>query len=127
MEMYSNTYHGEENLANYSFLITGGAGFIGSNLVEYLLKFGAGRVRVIDNLSTGFKRNIENFLSNSRFEFLQKDIRDLEACKTAMKNINYVFHEAALGSVPRSIVDPLTTNDVNIGGFLNILISAREE
>jgi UDP-N-acetylglucosamine 4-epimerase len=127
MEMYSTAYHGEENLANYSFLITGGAGFIGSNLVEYLLKFGAGHVRVIDNLSTGFKRNIEIFLPNSRFEFLQKDIRDLEACKTAMKNINYVFHEAALGSVPRSIVDPLTTNEVNIGGFLNILISAREE
>jgi UDP-N-acetylglucosamine 4-epimerase len=127
MEMYSTTYHGDENLANYSFLITGGAGFIGSNLVEYLLKFGAGKVRVLDDLSTGFKKNIDRFFSCSRFEFLEGDIRDLRTCNTAMKGIDYVFHEAALGSVPRSINDPLTTNDVNIGGFLNILISAREE
>jgi UDP-N-acetylglucosamine 4-epimerase len=127
MEIYSTSYHGEENLANYSFLVTGGAGFIGSNSVEYLLKYGAGKVRVLDNLSTGFKKNIDNFFSSSRFEFLEGDIRDLGTCTTAMKGIHYVFHEAALGSVPRSITDPLTTNEVNIGGFLNILISARNE
>lgn len=123
--MYDIKYHSAD-LSDKKFLITGGAGFIGSNLVEYLLKHDAGLVRVLDNLSTGFKRNIEPFLSHENFEFVEGDIRDFETCKRATEGIDFVSHQAALGSVPRSINDPLTTNDVNITGHLNMLYASSE-
>lgn len=123
--MFENNYH-DKDLSNFSFLITGGAGFIGSNLVEYLIKYGAKKVRVLDNLATGFSENIKEFEHLKNFEFIEGDIRDLQTCKTAMKGIDYVSHQAALGSVPRSINDPITSNDVNVGGFLNMLIAQKE-
>ncbi|MBO9732306.1 MAG: SDR family oxidoreductase [Chitinophaga sp.] len=123
--MYKQAYH-QQDLSAYSFLITGGAGFIGSNLVEYLLKYGAKKVRVLDNFSTGSRNNIAPFLSNPHFELLEGDIRQQEDCRKAMDGIDYVSHQAALGSVPRSINDPVTTNEVNISGFLNILVAARD-
>lgn len=123
--MYDIPYHNEE-LKKYSFLITGGAGFIGSNLVEYLLKYGARKVRVLDNLSTGFYKNLKEFENNPAFEFIEGDIRDQSACKKACEGIDYVSHQAALGSVPRSITDPVTTNEVNISGFLNMLLAVKE-
>lgn len=107
-------------------LITGAAGFIGSNLVEHFLNKGH-FIRALDNLATGFKSNIEPFLEKENFEFIEGDIRDLETCQTTCKDMDYVMHQAALGSVPRSIKDPLTTNDVNSNGFLNMLISARDQ
>jgi UDP-N-acetylglucosamine/UDP-N-acetylgalactosamine 4-epimerase len=123
--MYNHPHH-TEDLSKYSFLITGGAGFIGSNLVEYLMKFKAGRVKVLDNLSTGHLKNLEAFSSDPSFEFIKGDIRDLETCQMAVSDMDYVFHQAALGSVPRSIIDPITTNDVNISGFLNMLVAVKE-
>jgi len=108
-----------------AILITGGAGFIGSNLTEYFLNKGY-FVRCLDNFSTGYKHNIEAFLSNSNYELLEGDIRDLEMCKKAVKNIDYVLHQAALGSVPRSVNDPITSNEVNVSGFLNMLVAARD-
>ena len=123
--MYSKQYH-THDLSKYTFLITGGAGFIGSNLVEYLLKHGAKKVRVLDNLSNGYLKNIEEFQSNHAFEFIEGDIRNLDTCKKAMQNIDYVSHQAALGSVPRSIENPILTNEVNIFGFLNMLVAQKE-
>jgi len=123
--MYQTPYHNED-LSNYAFLVTGGAGFIGSNLVEYLLKYGAGKVRVLDNLSTGIYKNIAEFKDHPSFEFIEGDIRDPETCRKACENIDYVSHQAALGSVPRSINDPLTTNEVNVSGFLNMLIAVKD-
>lgn len=108
-------------------LITGGAGFIGSNLCEYFINKGDFSVVCLDNLSTGFKRNIEFLIQNPDFIFIEGDIRDLETCKDAVKGCQYVLHQAALGSVPRSIMDPITTNDVNISGFLNMLVASRDE
>lgn len=107
------------------FLVTGGAGFIGSNLVETLLEKDS-FVRVLDNLSTGKMENIKSFLGNKQFEFIEGDIRDVNMCQKACKDIDFVLHQAALGSVPRSIKDPVTTNDVNVGGTLNMLIAARD-
>ncbi|MBI9070781.1 MAG: SDR family oxidoreductase [Melioribacteraceae bacterium] len=113
-------------LTNSKILITGGAGFIGSNLVEYFLK-GNNEVVCLDDLSTGHKKNIVPFLDNHNFQFIVGDIRDLLTCRNAVRDCEYVFHEAALGSVPRSIKDPKTTNSVNIDGFLNMLIASRDE
>lgn len=124
--MYETKFH-QQDISGSAFLVTGGAGFIGSNIVEYLLKYGAGKVRVLDNLSTGSLDNLQAFRSNPAFEMVEGDIRNLDDCRNAMAGINYVSHQAALGSVPRSINDPITTNDVNIGGFLNILVAARDE
>ncbi len=107
-------------------LVTGGAGFIGSNLVEELLRLG-NTVTCLDNFATGKRENIQPFLSNPNFTLIEGDIRDLETCRKAVKNQEYVLHEAALGSVPRSINDPITTNDVNISGFLNMLVASRDE
>lgn len=107
-------------------LVTGGAGFIGSNLVEELLHLG-NIVTCLDNFSTGKRENVEPFLSNSNFTLIEGDIRDLETCRKAVKGQDYVLQEAALGSVPRSINDPITTNDVNISGFLNMLVASRDE
>ncbi|WP_417608022.1 SDR family oxidoreductase [Owenweeksia hongkongensis] len=123
--MFDQPYH-EGSLADKSFLITGGAGFIGSNIVEYLLKYGASKVRVLDNLSNGYYTNIEEFETNPAFEFVEGDIRDLESCKKALVGIDYVSHQAALGSVPRSIEDPINTNSVNIDGFLNMLTAVKD-
>ncbi|WP_452602309.1 SDR family oxidoreductase [Pontimicrobium sp. MEBiC06410] len=120
-----NKYH-EEDISNSSFLITGGAGFIGSNIVEYLLQYGAKKVRVLDDFSNGYKENIEPYLLYSNFELIEGDIRDLETCIDAMKGMDYVTHQAALGSVPRSINDPATTNAVNISGFLNMMIALKD-
>src|SRR5215204_6688969 len=109
-------------------LVTGGAGFIGSNLVEHLLKKpGVELVRVLDNLATGDMKNIEEFGSNPKFEFVQGDIRDYETCLKACDAIDLISHQAALGSVPRSINDPITTNEVNITGTLNIFTAAKEK
>jgi len=118
-------YHSID-LSKLNFLITGGAGFIGSNIVEYLLKNKAGKVRVLDNLSNGYKSNIQEFLNLKNFEFIEGDIRDIETCKEAIKDIDYISHQAALGSVPRSINDPATSNAVNITGFLNMLIAIKD-
>jgi UDP-N-acetylglucosamine 4-epimerase len=123
--VYKTAYH-KEDLSATSFLITGGAGFIGSNIVEYLLKYRAGKVRVLDNFSTGLHTNIEEFRSNPAFELIEGDIRDLDTCHKATEGIDYVSHQAALGSVPRSINDPVTSNEVNISGFLNMLVAARD-
>ncbi|WP_346883825.1 SDR family oxidoreductase [uncultured Algibacter sp.] len=123
--LYQTKYH-RENLSDFTFLVTGGAGFIGSNLVEYLLKYNAKEVIVLDDLSNGYIKNIEPFFNSKNFKFIEGDIRDIETCKKAMLNVDYVFHQAALGSVPRSINDPLTSNEVNVSGFLNVLLSAKE-
>ncbi len=123
--MYKIPYH-TEDLSSRSFLITGGAGFIGSNLVDYLIKYQAGKIRVLDNLSTGYMRNIQDYISSPTFEFIKGDIRDFETCRAATAEMDVVFHQAALGSVPRSIADPITTNEVNISGFLNMLVAVKE-
>ena len=108
-------------------LVTGGAGFIGSNLVEKLLQDDrVSRVRVLDNLATGSLQNIIEFRSHPKFEFMEGDIRSYPNCLEACTNMDHVSHQAALGSVPRSIKDPLTTNEVNITGTLNIFNAARE-
>jgi len=108
-----------------TILITGGAGFIGSNLTEYFLNKGH-NVRCLDNFATGYKHNIEAFLSNPNYELIEGDIRDLETCHKAVAGVDYVLHQAALGSVPRSINDPITSNEVNINGFLNMLVAVRD-
>jgi UDP-N-acetylglucosamine 4-epimerase len=123
--MTNPIYH-TTDLSKITFLITGGAGFIGSNLVEYLLHSNAKKVRVLDNLSTGFMKNLAAFQDNPNFEFMEGDIRNLETCKKAMEGIDYVSHQAALGSVPRSINDPVTSNEVNVSGFLNMLVAQKE-
>jgi UDP-N-acetylglucosamine/UDP-N-acetylgalactosamine 4-epimerase len=106
-------------------VITGGAGFIGSNLCEYFLSKEY-QVVCFDNFSTGHKHNISNLLSNKNFTLIEADIRNLESCHKAVLGADYVLHQAALGSVPRSINDPITTNEVNVSGFLNMLVAARD-
>jgi UDP-N-acetylglucosamine 4-epimerase len=123
--LYNTPFH-KEDISKFKFLITGGAGFIGSNLVEYLLKYDAGHVRVLDNLSNGYYENIKDFDGLPNFEFIEGDIRDLDTCRKAVLGIDFISHQAALGSVPRSIADPITSNQVNVNGFLNILIAAKE-
>jgi len=115
----------KEKLSNKNILVTGGAGFIGSNLCEELLNIGA-NVTCLDNFSTGLRENLEAIKDNPNFKLIEGDIRNLEDCKTACENQDFVLHEAALGSVPRSINDPITSNDVNVGGFLNMLVAARD-
>jgi UDP-N-acetylglucosamine/UDP-N-acetylgalactosamine 4-epimerase len=109
-------------------LVTGGAGFIGSNLVQHLLQDDRVTfVRVLDNLSTGSKENISGFIGNAKFQFLEGDIRNFTSCMEAAEGIDLISHQAALGSVPRSITDPLTTNEVNITGTLNVFTAAKEK
>lgn len=108
-------------------LITGGCGFIGSNIAEYLLKNKANKVTIVDNLSTGKKENIQFLLDKySNLEFIYGDISNIETCRKVVKNIDIICHQAALGSVPRSIDDPLNSHISNVNGFLNILIAAKE-
>ncbi|WP_341214648.1 SDR family oxidoreductase [uncultured Wocania sp.] len=114
-----------KTLAGKKVLITGGAGFIGSNLCETLLLNNIS-VICLDNFSTGKRNNIEPFLNDNNFNLIEGDIRNLEDCHKACKGVDYVLHQAALGSVPRSINDPITTNDVNVSGFLNMLVAARD-
>ena len=109
------------DLSQSSFLVTGGAGFIGSHVAEYLLKNGAKKVRVLDNLSNGFQTNLDVLQQYSAFEFLKGDIRNIETCQQACTGMDYVNHQAALGSVPRSIKEPVYFTEVNVGGFANIL------
>lgn len=123
--MQNPIYH-TADLSKYNFLVTGGAGFIGSNLVAYLLKHKAKKVRVLDNLATGFLTNLAPFENHPNFEFVEGDIRNPEVCKKAMTDMDYVSHQAALGSVPRSINDPITSNAVNVEGFLNMLVAQNE-
>lgn len=106
-------------------LITGGAGFIGSNLCEYFLSKGH-QVTCLDNFATGHRHNLKDFMENPNFRLIEGDIRDLSDCQKAVQGVDYVLHQAALGSVPRSIKDPVTTNDVNVSGFLNMLVAARD-
>lgn len=124
--MYANPFH-TKNLTDLAFLITGGAGFIGSHLVEYLLWHKAQKVVVLDNLATGNIENIAPFLQNPAFTFIEGDIRNLADCQKACEGIDFVLHQAALGSVPRSVADPITTNEVNINGFLNMLVASRDK
>lgn len=115
----------KNKLNNKNILVTGGAGFIGSNLCEELINLGA-NVTCLDNFSTGFRENLESIKDHPNFKLIEGDIRNLEDCKVACENQDFVLHEAALGSVPRSINDPITSNDVNVGGFLNMLVAARD-
>jgi UDP-N-acetylglucosamine 4-epimerase len=106
-------------------LITGGAGFIGSNLCDYFLQQGY-RVRCLDNFATGHRHNLIDAQANPNFELIEGDIRDMQTCRDAVKEVDFVLHQAALGSVPRSLNDPQTSNDVNVSGFLNMLVAARD-
>ena len=112
-------------LSNKKILVTGGAGFIGSNLCEVLLEKG-NEVVCLDNFSTGKIKNVKEFLNYPNFTLLDGDIRKLEDCLIATREVDYVLHQAALGSVPRSIKDPITSNDVNVSGFLNMLVASRD-
>lgn len=106
-------------------LVTGGAGFIGSNLCEKLLELGHSVV-CLDNFATGKRENLEGFINNPNFRLIEGDIRDLDICRKAVEGVGYILHEAALGSVPRSVKDPITSNEVNVSGFINMLIAARD-
>jgi UDP-N-acetylglucosamine 4-epimerase len=108
-----------------TILITGGAGFIGSNLCEYFLELGH-KVICLDNFSTGHHHNLKDFVNNPDFILIEGDIRNIADCVLAVEGVDYVLHQAALGSVPRSIKDPVTTNDVNVSGFLNMLVASRD-
>ena len=115
----------QRNITNSKVLVSGGAGFIGSNLCEALLD-GGNKVVCLDNFMTGHRKNIELFLENNNFTLIEGDIRTYEDCEKAVHGCDYVLHQAALGSVPRSIKDPMTATDVNIGGFVKMLFAAKE-
>jgi len=119
----TNTFH-TGDLSQSSFLVTGGAGFIGGHITEYLIQHGAKKVRVLDNLVNGFEANLDKVRSYGAFEFMKGDIRNADICQQACKDIDYVCHQAALGSVPRSIKEPVYFNEVNVGGFVNMLKAA---
>ena len=110
---------------NNKILVTGGAGFIGSNLCEALINKG-NKVVCLDNFSTGKRENIEKLFNDPNFKVIEGDIRRLDDCIKATKDVDYVLHQAALGSVPRSVKDPITSNEVNVNGFLNMLIASRD-
>jgi UDP-N-acetylglucosamine 4-epimerase len=115
----------EKKIKNKKILITGGAGFIGSNLCEYFLA-NDNQVVCLDNFSTGHRHNIVEFLDKPNFTLVEGDIRNLADCQKAVEGADYVLHEAALGSVPRSLKDPITTNEVNVAGFLNMLVASKD-
>ncbi|MBC7535736.1 MAG: SDR family oxidoreductase [Ferruginibacter sp.] len=124
--MNNNLFH-TKDISNDRFLVTGGAGFIGSHIAEYLLKHGAKKVRVLDNLVNGFEANLAILRAYPAFEFMQGDIRNVETCLLACNEIDYVSHQAALGSVPRSINEPVYFNEVNVNGFVNMLKAAVDK
>jgi UDP-N-acetylglucosamine 4-epimerase len=123
--LYSTAYHSID-LSKISVLVTGGAGFIGSHIVEYLIQHDVGQIRILDNLSEGKLENIEPFLKLANVDWMQADITDPQVCKKACEGIDFVSHQAALGSVPRSIANPLATNEANVTGFLNMLTAAKD-
>ena len=123
--MYATKFH-TGALVSKAVLITGGAGFIGSNIAEYLMLNGVKKVRVLDNLSNGFMRNIEPYLTDPRFEFMEGDITNFDTCKKACEGIDVITHQAALGSVPRSIKDPVATHNANATGFIHMLTAAKD-
>lgn len=122
--MFQEAFHSKD-LSDFRFLVSGGAGFIGSNIVEYLLKYGAKEVRVLDNLSSGFVENLRAFQSLPNLTFIEGDISNYDLCLKSCEGIDYVSHQAALGSVPRSLKDPIGTNKANIDGFVNMATAAR--
>jgi UDP-N-acetylglucosamine 4-epimerase len=122
----SHRVHHNQDLSTSAFLVTGGAGFIGSNIVGYLIQHGAKKVRVLDNLCEGRLQNINAFIGLPNFEFIEGDITNAATCAAACEGIDYVTHQAALGSVPRSIDTPLLTNAANVTGFLNMLTAAKD-
>ena len=122
----SQRVHHNQDLSTSTFLVTGGAGFIGSNIVGYLIQHGAKKVRVLDNLCEGRLQNINAVIGLPNFEFIEGDITNAAACAAACEGIDYVTHQAALGSVPRSIDTPLLTNAANVTGFLNMLTAAKD-
>lgn len=122
--MYEIPYH-TTSLEEKTILITGAAGFIGSNIVEYLLKYKVKKVIVLDNFLTGFKANVEQFLEHPNYQFIEGDIRDLEVCKKACEGVDIVCHQAAMGSVPRSVRQPYATTGHNIDGFVNMAFAAH--
>lgn len=123
--MYNQAFHPNE-INKLNFLVTGGAGFIGSNIVEYLLHHQAGKVVVLDNFSTGFSSNLDQFKNHPNLEIINGDICSFDDCVKACQGMDYVLHQAALGSVPRSVENPIATNKVNVDGFLNMLVAARD-
>lgn len=123
--MYSKKFHSGD-LSHHSFAITGGAGFIGSHLLEYLISHKAGRIVVLDDLSSGSKENLKQAAEYKGFEFIEGSICDITVCNRAFKNIDFVLHQAAVCSVPRSLANPVATNEVNVSGFLNILMAAKK-
>ena len=130
MKIYTQKLN-ELKETSYSWLVTGAAGFIGSNLLEALLRLDQ-KVVGLDNFATGNEGNLKDVKSEvskeqwSRFNFIEGDIRDIDVCHKVTKDIDFVLHQAALGSVPRSIKDPISTNEVNVNGFLNMLIASRQ-
>jgi len=110
---------------NQTILVTGGAGFIGSNLCEYFLAKSY-KVVCLDNFATGHLHNLKDCINNPNFRLIEGDIRNIKVCSEAVQGVDIVLHQAALGSVPRSIKDPITTNEVNVSGFLNMLVAARD-
>jgi hypothetical protein len=121
----TTSFHSKD-ISQESFLVTGGAGFIGSHIAAYLLSNGAKKVRVLDNLVNGFQSNLDLLRSYSSFEFMEGDIRNQDTCLNACRDINYISHQAAVGSVPRSIKEPVYFNEVNVGGFVNMLKAAAD-
>ncbi len=127
IEMWNNSPSGDGGLSDSTFLVTGGAGFIGSHIAEYLLKHGAKKVRVLDNLANGFESNLTVLKEYPAFEFINGDIRNTEICLQACDGIDYISHQAALGSVPRSIKEPVYFSEVNITGTVNIMKAAADK
>ena len=119
----SSIFH-TKDISNDCFLVTGGAGFIGSHIAEYLLKHGAKQVRVLDNMANGFEKNLDVLKGYAAFQFIEADIRNEDVCRHACEGIDYISHQAALGSVPRSIKEPVYFNEVNVGGFTNMIKAA---